>query len=49
MVNWIGDYKECEGGLLTGQTLLPGQSVCAEQGSIVTTSGALTQGAQCNP
>ena len=48
-VNWTGDYKVCGGSLLTGQTIAPGDLVCAEQGSIVTNSGVLTQTSACNP
>ena len=46
---WTGDYKVCEGNVLEAQTVLPGNIICAEFGSVVTTSGVLTQTSLCNP
>jgi len=47
--NWVGDYTDCAGNLLTGVTLSPGQFVCAKTfPPPFTTSGMdLTQGGNC--
>ena len=48
--NWTGDYVDCNGTPFSGAVLTPGQSICAQSGTVVNSiGGPLTQGSQCNP